>query len=112
MKLSHSWKHHKQSSKFDIWKIQLTIAINYISSKDIDEERVMQSKSDNMEIISQDEVDEVIEETFEQSLSRYQIGLEKSMKDSDFIFDCINLLYYVIKQILIVVDHIKIQKKK
>ena len=54
----------------------------------------MQSKSDNMEIISQDEVDEVIEETFEQSLSRYQIGLEKSMKDSDFIFDCINLLYY------------------
>ena len=27
--------------------MQLTIAINFISSKDIDEERVMYSKSDN-----------------------------------------------------------------
>ena len=31
----------------DIWKIQLTIAINFISSKDTDEERVMHSRSDN-----------------------------------------------------------------
>ena len=31
-------------------KIQLTIAINFISSKDNDEERVMLSKNDNKEI--------------------------------------------------------------
>ena len=31
-------------------KIQLTIAINFISSKDNDEEHVMHSKSDNKEI--------------------------------------------------------------
>ena len=33
--------------KFDTWKIQLTIAINFISSKDNDKERVMHSKNDN-----------------------------------------------------------------
>ena len=32
----------------DAWKIQLTIAINFISSKDTEEESVMHSTSDNM----------------------------------------------------------------
>ena len=56
--------------------------------------------------MSHDKSDEVIKELVESLLPRYQIGLETSMKGSDFIFDCVNLLYYVIKQILIVVDHI------
>ena len=34
--------------KTDIWKIQLTIAISFISSKDVEEERVMHSKSNNI----------------------------------------------------------------
>ena len=41
-----------------------------------------------------DKADEVIEELFESLLSRYQIGLEKSMKRSDFIFNCVHLLRY------------------
>lgn len=32
------------------WKIQLTIAFDFVSSKDIDDERVMHSKSGNIEI--------------------------------------------------------------
>ena len=45
---------------------KLTITINFISSKDdIDEEREMYSKSDNIEILMNDEADEVIEEFFE-----------------------------------------------
>ena len=35
--------------KSDTWKIQLTIANNFMSSIDNDEERVMHSKSDKME---------------------------------------------------------------
>ena len=31
---------------------------------------------------------------FESLLKRYQIGLETSMKGSDFIFDCVTFLYY------------------
>ena len=46
--------------KSDTLKIQLTIAINFISSKDIGKERVMHSKSDNIEIMINEKVDEVI----------------------------------------------------
>ena len=38
--------------------------------------------------------DEVIEEIFQSLLSRYHIGLETSMKGSDFIFDCVRLSYH------------------
>ena len=46
--------------KFDTGKSQLTIAINFISSKDTDEERVMHSKSDNIEVIIHHKADEVM----------------------------------------------------
>ena len=46
--------------KFDTCKSQLTIAINFISSKDTDEERVMHSKSDNIEVIIHHKADEVM----------------------------------------------------
>ena len=43
-----------------------------MSSNDNDEERVMYSKSDKVEIMTNDEEDEVIEEPFKSLLSRYQ----------------------------------------
>ena len=47
------------------WKIQLTITINFDSSKGgNDEDRVMHPKSDSIEIMSSDEADEVIKKTF------------------------------------------------
>ena len=46
------------------WKIQLTIAINFVSSKDTDEKHTMNSKGDNIEIITGNETDEIIEELF------------------------------------------------
>ena len=48
--------------KSGTWKIQQTISINFNSSKDNDEERVMHSKSDYLKIIINDEADEVIKE--------------------------------------------------
>ena len=78
----------------DTWKIQLTIAVNFISSKDSDEECVMHSKSDNIELMINNKAEEVIEELFETFLNRHQIGLETSIRDSDFVFDCFYLLYY------------------
>ena len=41
-----------------------------------------------------DNAKEVIEELFEWLLNRYQIGLETWMRGSDFIFNCVYLLYY------------------
>ena len=46
--------------KSDIWKVQLTIANNFISSIDYHEERVIHWKSDNIEIMINDEAVEVI----------------------------------------------------
>ena len=55
-------------------------------SKDVDAECIMHSKSDNIEFISYDNTNEVVNERFESLLSRYQIGLETSMRGNDFIF--------------------------
>ena len=63
--------------KSDTWKIQLTVSINFVSSKDNDEERLMHSKSDKTEIMINDKADEVIEEYFDSVIKKYQIGLEK-----------------------------------
>ena len=43
-----------------MWKIQLAITINFISSIDNDEEHVIHSKSDNIEIMINNEADEAI----------------------------------------------------
>ena len=57
------------------WKIQLTVAINFMSSKDSKETRIMHIKSNNIENIG-NETNEIIEELFE-----YQEGFEESMKE-------------------------------
>ena len=76
----------------DTWKIQLTIAINFISSKNNDEERVIYSKNHNIEMMISDRAEEVIEEIFQSLRSIYQVGFETSMRGSDFIFDCVHII--------------------
>ena len=78
--------------KSDTWT-HLTIANNFISSTDNDEERVMHSKRDNIEIMINEEVDGVIKELFDSLKNRYQTNLE-SMKSSEFVFDYVNLMHY------------------
>ena len=56
--------------KCDTQKIQLTVAINFVSSEDNDEEYEMHSKSDNIEIMIYDKAHEVIKELFESLLNR------------------------------------------
>ena len=81
------------------WKIQLTIAISFISSKDIDDERGVHLKSNNTDFITYDDANEVIDQLFELLLSRYKIGLETSMRGSDFMFDSVILLHYICHKI-------------
>ena len=49
----------------DTWKIQITIAINFICSKDVEEEHVMRSRSDNIKLTSYSNANEVVDEFFE-----------------------------------------------
>ena len=84
----------------DEWKIQLSVAINLISSKpDSDETRIMHTKSDNIEIMIGSDTNEVIEELFKSLLQNYQENLEEKMSGSEFVFDAVNVLYYDLNKI-------------
>ena len=77
--------------------MQLTITINLISSRDDnDEECVMHSNSDNIEIMISNKTNEVIKKLSDSLKNRYQNSLQ-SMRGNEFVFDYVQLLYYVIK---------------
>ena len=65
----------------------------------------MHSKSDNIEIMINDEADKVIEELFDSLKNRHQNNL-KSMKGSEIVFTFSYCIINVINKIPIVVDHI------
>ena len=60
----------------------------------------MYSKSDNIEIIINDEADEVIKELSDSLKNRYQNNVE-SMKGNEFAFDYVHLLYYKCHKIIL-----------
>ena len=84
--LSDIMNDHKTQDK---WKIQLTMKINFISSKHSNETRTMHTTSDSIEIIIGNKTDEIIEYL----LQKYEEALEKSMNGSRFVFTA--LLYYI-----------------
>ena len=74
-------------------KIQLTIAINFISSKDIEEGHVMYPKSNNIKITSYNNPNEVVDDFFESFRSRCQGRLETSVNGKKFILYSVELMY-------------------
>ena len=102
--------------KSDTWKIQLTIAINFISSKDVEEELVMCLKSNSIVFMLYDNANEVANELSESFLSRYQFGLEILTRGSEFISDSVQLLYYksqkIILKIMFIYRFSRLDKKK
>ena len=68
-KTQEEWKTHSGNEVIDYktqgeWKTQLTMIVNFISSKDSDKIRSMHTKSNNIEIMMGNETDKVIEELF------------------------------------------------
>ena len=59
-------------------------AINFLSSIDSEEERVMHSSKDDLKFTSYSEVNDIIEKLFKSLHSKYRDGLETSMKGGDF----------------------------
>ena len=47
------------------WRVQLTIAVDFISSKDFKEQRVMHSKSSSTKFMAYDDANENVDEYFE-----------------------------------------------
>ena len=81
------------------WKIQLTMSINFISSKDSDETRNLHTKINNIEIMMGNETDEIIDELFETFSQNYQKDLEESTRGSKLNFDSVDLLYYNLQKV-------------
>ena len=74
------------------WKIQSSMKINFMSSKDTNETSIIYKYSVNIEIV---------QKLFDSLLQRYQKGLEEKMKGSDFVVvvvvvvvDSVDLLHY------------------
>ena len=81
------------------WKTQLTMSINFISSKDSDETRNLRTKSNNIEIMMSNKTGEVIDEIFKCFSQNFPKDLEGSMKGSEFNSDGVDLLYYHLQKI-------------
>ena len=73
--------------------------ISFISFKESDEIRTMHTKSNNIEIMMGNEPDEIIEEPFESLLQKDQQGWEEKMRGSEFVFDSVDLLHYILHKI-------------
>ena len=67
--------------------------VKFISTKDDGESQLMHLKSDNKEFMIENGTDEIIEELSDSLLHRCQIGLEQSMKGSNFLFDYVERLF-------------------
>ena len=81
-KTQGEWKGHSGNEVIDYktqwkWKIQLTMIINFVFSKDSDEIRTMHTKSNNIETMMGNKTDGIIAELFEYLLQKYQEGLEE-----------------------------------
>ena len=59
-----------------MWKNQLTRTIHFIYSKDNDEERVMHSKSDNIEIV----INDIINKVMKNFLNHFLIDIKLDWK--------------------------------
>ena len=68
--------------------------INFFSSLDAREIRIMESKSDNIEIMMGSETDDIIKELFKSFLQRHQEHLEKKWEQAGFVFQSVDLLHY------------------
>ena len=59
----------------------------------------MRTKSHNVEILMGSETNDIIKELFESLLQKYQEGLIEKMRESELVFDSVDLLYYQLHKI-------------
>ena len=69
--------------------------INFISLEPgSDETRIMYTRSNNEELMSSDDANEIIKSLFESFFQRFEENLQEKMRGSDFEFDGINFFNY------------------
>ena len=81
-----------------VWKIQISMRINFISSKDTGETRTIYVWSINESIMWGSNTDDIIRELFRSFLHNYQEEL-KIIKGSDFVFESVELMDYKLHRV-------------
>ena len=81
-----------------VWKIQINMHVNFISSKDTGETRIYYIWSDNVSIMHGIDTNDIIKELFESFLHDYQEKL-KTIKGSDFVFETVDLMDYELHRV-------------
>ena len=81
-----------------VWKIQIYMRVNFISSKDTGETRIIYVWSDNVSIMRGSNTDNIIREIFRSFLRNYQQEL-KIIKGSDFVFESVELIDYKLHRV-------------
>ena len=81
------------------WKIEISMRVNFISSKDTGETRTIYVfMYDNVSIMRGSDAGDIIRETFRSFLGNYQEDL-KIMKGRDFVFEIIELMDYKLHRV-------------
>ena len=81
-----------------VWKIQINMHVNFISSRDTGETRIYYAWSDNVSIMQGHDTDDIIREIFRSFLHNYQEKL-KMIKGSDFVFESADLVDYKLHKV-------------
>ena len=79
-------------------EIQISMRVNFISSKDTGETRTIYVWSDNASITRRSDTDYIIRELFRSFLRNYQEEL-KILKGSNFVFESVELMDYKLHRV-------------
>ena len=82
------------SNNSNEWKIQINMHVNFVSSNDAGEARTIFVWSDNEEVRSGNETDDIIKGLLNSFLNNYQKEEIVLRNGSNFVFESVDLLSY------------------
>ena len=75
------------------------MAINFISSKDFEETRIMHRKSNNVEMMIGSKTDKIMEDLFETFFAKISRKLRRINERNEFVYDSVDILYYNLNKV-------------
>ena len=88
-----------KTAKTRVWKIQISIRVNFIFSKDTGETRTIYIWSDNENIMGENETGNIIKEIFESFLDNYQKEETIIRGGGDFMFESAEIMDYELHKV-------------
>ena len=88
-----------KTAKTRVWKIQISILVNFIFSKDTGETRTIYIWSDKENIMGENETGNIIKEIFESFLDNYQKEETIIRGGGDFMFESAEIMDYELHKV-------------